>query len=174
MFVLNLKSREVYDEHTNSFHIIEGGTFHLEHSLYAISKWEQKYKIPFLHSNVSGEKFAYYITCMTEEEINPLLLTKESMLEVVDYIKDPQTATSFSKSREPDSRDILTSEMIYAIMAMAGLDISWEKRNFNRLLVVLRIISIKNDPKNKMAMNEIYRSNSELNAMRKARLGTSG
>lgn len=174
MITLTLKDRELYNDSTSEFITIKGGTYHLEHSLVAISKWEQKYKLPFLHTEISGEKFLYYITCMCNEELNPSLITRDDMMKIAEYIQDPQSATTFSNSRDTGKRDILTSEVIYAIMTMAQVDLEWENRNFNRLMTILRVISIKNDSENKMSMNEIYKSNSELNEERKRKLGTKG
>lgn len=174
MITLTLKDRELYNDSTSEFITIKGGTYNLEHSLVAISKWEQKYKLPFLHTEISGEKFLYYVTCMCDEELNPSLLTRDDMIKIAEYIQDPQSATTFSNPRDTGKRDILTSEVIYAIMTMAQLDLEWENRNFNRLMTILRVISIKNDTENKMSMNEVYKSNSEINEERKKRLGTKG
>ena len=111
---------------------------------------------------------------MCNEELNPSLITRDDMIKIAEYIQDPQSATTFSNSRDTGKKDILTSEVIYAIMTMAQVDLEWENRNFNRLMTILRVISIKNDSENKMSMNEIYKSNSELNEERKKRLGTKG
>ena len=44
---------EFFDNDRQIFITIKGGTFHFEHSLLSISKWESRFKKPFL---VPGEK----------------------------------------------------------------------------------------------------------------------
>jgi hypothetical protein len=40
MITVNVKDREIYFEDRNEFHTIEGGEFHLEHSLHSIAMKE--------------------------------------------------------------------------------------------------------------------------------------
>ena len=57
---------EYFDEKTNTFLTIPGGTIRLEHSLVAISKWEAKWKKPFLgKDDKTKEEILDYIKCRT-------------------------------------------------------------------------------------------------------------
>jgi hypothetical protein len=50
----------------------------------------------------------------------------------------------------------------------------FENRNLNRLMTILRIISLKNEPPKKMNRQDIMRQNAELNRQRREQLKTKG
>ena len=77
MLSINIKSRELFDERTSEFITVKGGTLKLEHSLVSISKWESKWKIPFLSKEKkTNEQIDDYIRCilMVKEILNLILL----------------------------------------------------------------------------------------------------
>lgn len=101
------------------------------------------------------------------------------MTKLRDYINDSSTATVFTSRDEtkasPNNKGKFhTAEEIYAIMVQANVPIEWEKRNLNRLLVMLRIISLNNEPPKKMNKRDVLRQNASLNEQRKAMLKTKG
>ena len=49
-----------------------------------------------------------------------------------------------------------------------------EKWNFNRLMTLIRICSIKNNPGKKMKPKEVLRNQAMMNKLRRAKLGTKG
>ena len=59
-------------------------------------------------------------------------------------------------------------------MFMNQIPIEFENRNLNRLLVVLRVISNYNQPKEKMSHDDVINQNRQLNEERKRKYGTKG
>lgn len=153
----------------------------LEHSLVSVSKWEQKWKKPFL---VEGEKTIEetrdYIKCMTlTKNVDPdiyLFLTQENINSVKAYIDDPMTATWFhdEDGKGKINGEQITSELIYYWMTVFRIPSEYQKWHFNRLVTLIKICDIKNRPDKKMSRDETVRSYAELNAARKKKLNTKG
>jgi len=181
MLTLKIKDTDFFDEKTETFKTIKGATIRLEHSLVSISKWEAKYKKPFLSREpMTVEETIDYIRFMTiTQNVDPLIytaITNEQIAEINRYIDDPMTATTI---RKPEGKGggvgkIVTSEEIYYQMIVYQIPIEFEKRHFNRLLMLIRVFDEKNKPKKKMRKGDIARRNRSLNAARRARLGTKG
>lgn len=180
MLSLRVDDAQFYDEKLEKFITVKGQTLQLEHSLVSISKWEAKYKKPFLNrEKKSPEETLDYIRFMTiTQNVNPLLysaLTNEQVIKVNKYIDDPMTATTISKVEgKGGSARVITSEEIY--YQMVAYQIPWEaqKWHFNRLLMLLRVCDEKNKPKKKIRKGELARRNRSLNAARRARSGSRG
>lgn len=175
---------EFFNENTGEFVYVKPQTITLEHSLLSISKWEAKWKKSFL-DNVSEknqkteEEVMDYIRCMTvTPNVDPLVyqcLTANDYAKINAYINDPMTATTFSNTGPSYSHQILTSELIYYLMISYGIPVEFEKWHINRLLTLIRICQIKNNPKQaKMSTADIHRQNQELNALRRAKYHTRG
>ena len=93
------------------------------------------------------------------------------------YISDTPTATTFNSQNESNlggPSKIYTSEEIYAMMFMNGVPLEYEHRNLNKLLVVLRVISVYSSPKEKMPQREVIKQNTDLNEQRKKMYNTRG
>lgn len=166
----------MYDSVANTFSISTGGTYLFEHSLKSISEWEAIYKKPFLSDTKShtDAEMAHYCRLMAVNEAPPIeLFTSKNYRELIEYIKDPQTATTISSSKHTGPRRIITSEVVYAMMVEAGVPFECQYWNINRLLVLLNVIEARRNPK-KMSQAEVYKQNVDLNAERKARLNTRG
>lgn len=169
---------EIYDEIKNEFSTVKGQKLLLEHSLISVSKWESKWKKPFLkEEKKTMEELLDYIRCMTiNKNIDPLVyktLTVENLKDIQDYIDDPMTATTVSDRGTGSTRDIITSEVIYYWMIEAGIPFECEKWHINRLITLVRVFSAYKNPK-KMGKNEVLSRNRELNEARKAKLKTKG
>lgn len=180
MLQLEIKDSEFFDEKTEKFVAIKGQTLQLEHSLVSISKWEAKWKKPFLSGKPKTvEETIDYIRFMTiTQNVNPLIyqaLTNEQVEKVNRYIEDPMTATTFSKTEGKGGvGKPVTSEEFYYMIAANQIPFEVQRWHFNRLVTLLRIFDEKNKPKKKMRKGEIAKRNRSLNAARRARYGTKG
>ena len=66
MIRLVIPNNEYYDEDKNEFIVLKGGTIQVEHSLVSVSKWESKWKKPFLtKERKTIEETIDYVKCMT-------------------------------------------------------------------------------------------------------------
>ena len=182
MLQLKIPKAEFFDEKKQKFIRIEAQTLQLEHSLVSISKWESKWKKPFLsRKEMTIEETVDYIRCMTiTQNVNPLaydLLTQEHIRQVMAYIDDPMTATTI-KERQGKGRvsgKVTTSEEIYYYMTAYQIPFDpCQKWHFNRLMMLIRICDEKNSPKKKMSQSQIAAQNRSLNAARKAKRHTRG
>ena len=183
MLQITIKGGEVFDEKTNEFHQVKTTTINLEHSLVSISKWESKWKKPFLSKNEekTTEELLDYIRCMAvTQNVDPYLyyrISNGDVKRIVDYIEDPMTATTFHDYRnqkEKGSNQIVTSELIY--YWMIAMNIPWEcqKWHINRLMALIKICEIKNNPQKKMSRREAADIRSRINAERRAALTSKG
>ena len=176
---VTIPERELYDEANNRFIEIKSRTITLEHSLLSISKWESKWHKPFFSDkDKTKEEMIDYFRCMTISgggDPNVYYgLTPQIMQEIMDYINDPMTATTINRADKKKSREIVTSELIYYWMVAGNIPFSCEKWHLNRLLMLIEIVSIKNQPAKKMSKGDVMRKNHALNAARRAKYNTKG
>ena len=180
MLQIEIKSTEIWDESNQMFINVEGQTLKLEHSLISISKWESKWHKSFLHSNEkTDEEILDYIKCMTlNNNVDPLVyrcLTVDNITQINEYINDPMTATHFSKELNgKKNREIITSELIYYWMISLKIPVEFQKWHINRLITLIRVCEIKNNPPKKMSRSDIMRRNAALNAARRKQMNTKG
>ena len=171
---------EQWDEENEEFVAPKVQTLQLEHSLVSISKWESKWCKPFLSKEEkTDEETLDYIKCMTlTQNVKPEiydLLTRENMAQINDYIVAPMTATTFSKEKNTGSnREQITSEIIYHWMIALNIPVKFEKWHINRLLTLIRVCNIKNQPPKKMSRREVMNQNRALNAYRRKQLNSKG
>lgn len=179
MLVINIPSVELYNEKTEEFITTEECTLELEHSLISLSKWESKWKKPFISSdNKTTEETIDYIRCMLLDEDkkdNIKYLTPKDIKKINDYISDPMTATTFYEENTSfRKKETITSELIYYWMVASNIPMECQNWHLNRLLTLIRICSIKNTPPKKMSKREIMSRNKALNEARRNQLHTSG
>lgn len=182
MLYITIPENELFDEMTSKFIKIKETKLCLEHSLVSISKWEAKWKVPFLDNanQKTAEQTLDYIKCMTlTQNVDPLVylgLSEENLKQISDYIEDPRTATTINdKNRKSNARrgQIITSEVIYGWMVGYQIPVQFEKWHISRLLTLIRVCEANNNPK-KMSKREVMAQNRALNAQRKARHHTRG
>lgn len=180
MLILKIPEQEYYDESTNQFITIKPHTLKLEHSLVSISKWESKWKKPFITTdNKTQAEFIDYIRCMTINQDVPEetyeFLRNEDIRKVEAYIMDPATATTVYDRRKNKSTksEIPTSELIYYWMVSNGIPFECEKWRLNRLLTLIKLCNAKGNPQ-QMTKQEIYAMNAALNNSRRAASGSRG
>lgn len=180
MLQLDVKAREFFDERTNEFILVKPATLQLEHSLISISKWESKWKKPFLSSEEkSMEETLDYIRCMTiSQNVDPyiyLTLSADDFRKVNEYIGDKMTATWFNEKQQYQGRkETVTSELIYYWMIAYSIPSEYQKWHLNRLMTLIRICSIKSQPPKKRSKRDILKSNAQLNAERRQKYNTKG
>ena len=158
-------SPEIWDEKNEEFIEPKTASLQLEHSLVSISKWESKWHKPFLSKEPKTvAETIDYIKCMTltqnvKSEVYDHL-SKENIEEINAYIDDPKTATTFSKDRKSArSREIITSELIYYWMVVLNIPFECQKWHLNRLLTLIRVCNVKNQPPKKMSRKQIMERN---------------
>lgn len=181
MISIELGTFEYFDSENSEFSYEVGGTVRFEYTLKGVYEWESKWKKPFLKGELTERELIDFYMTMALDPIEEKFLTRDVMKKLSDYIKDTNTATTFSIHQEGQNGNnftskpkIYTSEELYALMFSAGVPIEFENRNLNRLLVVLRIISNYNSPKKKMSKHDILKQNASINAQRKAKMNTKG
>lgn len=180
MLRIVVPEQELFDEATETFHLTKEQTLSLEHSLVSISKWESKWKKPFLSDdNKSPDEILDYIRCMTlTQNVDPMVyrsLTPENIKEVTEYINDKMTATWFSENtnKRHDKR-VITSEVIYGWMISLSIPMECQKWHINRLLTLVRVCNEMNTPPKQMSKREIMARNNALNMQRRARMHSRG
>ena len=180
MLTIDIKQTEYFDEGKQEFIAVKGQTVVLEHSLVSLSKWESKWCKPFLTDKPkSFEESLYYIECMTlTQNVKPetfLVLATSNMDVVTSYIQAPMTATTFSNnSNRITKREVITSELIYYWMIALNIPFECQKWNLNRLLTLINVCNIKNQPPAKMSKAQTLKKQAALNAARKNALNTRG
>lgn len=181
MLKLNVPPIELFDERTCEFTSTKPMTLQLEHSLVSLSKWESKWCKPFLKDGKKpAEELLDYIRCMTiTQNVDPLvyqMLPGELIDQVTEYIAAPMTATTFRKDQEKvTNKEIVTSELIYYWMIAANIPFECEKWHLNRLMTLINICGIKNQPpKQKKFGPKDYAARRALYAARRAQYHTTG
>ena len=178
---ITIPESEWWDEQNEEFVYTKRQRLVLEHSLVSLSKWESKWCKPFLHSgdNISREEELDYIKCMTiTQNVDPMVykcLTNENIRQIKEYIDAPMTATYFSKQEKgKNNRELITSELIYYWMIALNIPFECQKWHLNRLITLIRVCEIKNQPPKKRSRREIASSYAALNEARKKQLNTKG
>ena len=180
MLRIIIPSTEMWDEVNEKIVDSKERVLQLEHSLVSLSKWESKWCKPFLSKeNKTFEETIDYIRCMTINQNIPdevyNCLTGENIREINEYISAPMTATRFSNDiMGKGSREQITSELIYYWMIALNIPFECQKWHINRLLTLIRVCNIKNQPSKKMSRREIMSRNTALNAARRKKLRTNG
>jgi len=180
MLTIIVPGVEMFDEESQEFVTKHDVTLVLEHSLVSLSKWESKYEKPFLgKAEKTTEEIMEYIKCMTVTPDVPdevfSKFSEENLLAVNEYVEAKMTATWFNDPPgAPASRDVITAELIYYWMVVFQIPFECEHWHLNRLFTLIRICNIKQSKPQKMSRSEVAARNRELNAQRRAQLGTSG
>ena len=179
ILVVPATNGQLFNDATQEFLSTKEAVLQLEHSLVSVSKWESKWKKPFLNSDKTIEESLDYIKCMTinhnVDDTVYRVMTNDLMQQVMDYISDSMTATTITKDlADRQSREVITAEIIYYWMIAQNVPFECRKWHLNKLLTLIRVCAIKNAPPKKMKRGEIMSRNKALNAARRAQLGTSG
>ncbi len=191
MLLLELRPVECFDEVSNAFYyaypwdakkaVPEDQVFkiQLEHSLLSLSRWEEKWKVPFLvkEPEKTEEQVLDYVRFMTVTKNVPegvyTSFSPSQINRIVSYIEDSHTATWFSERGNAGPKggkeQIITAEIIYYWMIVNN--IPWdptERWHLNKLLTLIRVCSIKNTPAKKQSSAEIANEYRQIKAARRA------
>ena len=184
MLEIVVPETEFFDDVKQEFYTVSAQTIQLEHSLISISKWESKWRKPFLANtgNRTVEESIDYIKCMALSRSVPpeayLALTQENVDTVADYINQSQTATWFNEApgvkKSSTSSQVVTSELIYYWMITYNIPAEYQKWPLSRLIALIRICETKSRPPQKMSKADVRAQMRKLNEQRRAEYGTRG
>ena len=178
MLQITVPATEFYDDKENRFIEIKEHHLRLEHSLVSVSKWESYWEKPFISSSKNETELRDYIRFMTlTQNVDPRVyfcLTDENFIAIRDYIDAPMTATTISEVKGKNNREIITSEIIYYWMISFNIPFECEKWHLNRLLMLIRVCSIKNQPKKKPNQRSAAQKRKAINDARRMKHNTRG
>lgn len=179
MLTVVVPAQKVFDEDTSTFYDIPETTLHLEHSLLAVSKWESIWQIPFLDNKKqkTPEQVLSYVQCMCLDEVNPMVikaLTRKNVEQINDYLSNKMTATWISESAKNGAKKgsgkVITSELLYYYMSALQIPFTCETWNLQRLIMLIEVASLEQQPAKKMPKNEIISQRNALNKARQAKM----
>ena len=181
MLEIVIKENEMFDEKTETFMYVPETRLRLEHSLVSISKWESKFKKPFLEKSTqhTDAEMLEYIKMMTiTQNVNPnayLGLSQDNINSISEYINDPMTATWFSEQQNQRAgKEIVTSELIYYWMIALNIPMECQKWHLNRLLTLIKVCDLKQETPKKMSKSTMMSRNHALNQARRAKMHSRG
>lgn len=180
MLYITVPAMELFDDEKQEFITLKEQTLQLEHSLVSLSKWESKWCKPFLtDQDKTEEEVVDYIKCMTiTQNVKADVyerLTKENVDQIKEYISAPMTATRITKNQQSKpNREQITAEIIHYWMIALNIPPEYQKWHLNRLITLIEVCNIKNQPPKKMGRQATMRRNASLNAARRKQLNTKG
>ena len=172
-----------WDGHKKRLLTVPAIHLELEHSLLSISKWESKWKIPFVENQqMTVEQFRDYVRCMTmnrqKDQSVYQYLRQADANKIAAYIHDPMTArrltTMKNNQNRGPSRVQMTSEYFYFLMIQHGIPFECEKWHFERLLALIDCCSANSGGEKPMSYREKQQFYSSLNEQRRKMLNTKG
>ena len=180
MLTIVIPERELWDEEREELVSVKEQTLQLEHSLVSLSKWESKWKKPFLtKEDKTPEETIDYIRCMTlAPNVKPEVykcLTHDNIAKINNYISDPMTATTINMhGLSKRGKEIVTSELVYYWMVALNIPFECQKWHLNRLITLIQVCNVKNTPPKKMSRRDIMSRNAALNAARRKKYNSKG
>ncbi len=180
MLKITVVTDEIFDDENQEFLPPVNVELNLEHSLVSISKWESIYLKPFLtEKDKTHEETLSYIKCMNVgcevEDYVYSMIDKYDMERISKYIENPMTATTIKQdNKKGGMKEVITSEIIYYWMVSYNIPFECQYWHLNRLITLVNVISIKNEPPKKMSKKDIAARNTALNASRKKQLNNNG
>lgn len=181
MLTITIPAVELWDEAKQEFVGLEKDqTLQLEHSLVSLDKWESKWCKPFLtKTEKTREEMLDYVKCMTiTQNVDPDVynyLTNDNIIQINKYIEAPMTATTINEDKNAKTnRETVTSELIYYWMIALNIPFECRKWHLNKLLMLVKVCNIKNQPPKKTSKKDILARNAALNAARRKQFNTSG
>ena len=180
MLRITVPAAEFFDETSEEFVYKKAIELQLEHSLVSISKWESKWNKAFLgKQEKTNAELSDYIRCMTlTQNVDPEVysrLSESNYADINAYIEAPMTATRFYEEKQTSKgKDTVTSELIYYWMIACGIPVEFQKWHLNRLLTLIRVCDLKNNPPKKHSRRELLSRHAALNAARRKKYNSKG
>lgn len=157
--VLTIPGGEFYNDETGMFFTVKEQTLRLKHSLLSISKWEAKYERPFLdekHPHDAQETLDYVRFMTLTQNVDPDVYNRLNNLHIQlvnKYIDAKMNGTIVydDKPQKGAYKKAISAELIY--YWMTEFNIPWEcnKWHLSRLLMLIRVCSIKKAQANEAA-----------------------
>lgn len=180
MLTVHIPKTSLFNSATDEFFDVPEQTLTLEHSLFSVAEWESTFLKPFLTDDKkTQEETIGYIKCMiTTPNVDPNVcyaIPSEEMEKIINYIGSQRTATKITRRpQNARSKKIVTSEELYQCMIALEIPFECQYWHLSRLLTLIEVCSIKNQPPKKMPKADILRNNAALNAKRRAALKSRG
>ncbi|MCA9367421.1 hypothetical protein KC887_04135 [Candidatus Kaiserbacteria bacterium] len=172
---------EAFDESSSEFkEVLPAVKLELEHSLVVLSKWEKKFKKPFLSKeHKTPEEVFGYVEAMIQTPSYPenilQRMTQTNLDAINEYIESTESATTFRElPKKPGNHEIVTSELIYYWMVAFNIPAEYENWHLNRLFSLIRIASIKNSKPTKQSRSQMADERRRANEQRRQQLNTTG
>ncbi len=185
MLRLDISAVELWNEAKEEFSMSKSGSIELEHSLYAISRWEEKYEKPFLSApegSISQEEFNDYLAMAVVKGDPDLLkyLSDQDYKKIEDYFSGKHTASTITNrddkkhGRSNGRGQFVTSELLYSYMVALRIPFEAQYWNINRLMMLINICNEQNKPSKSMPKEKNMSNMAKLNKARRAKLGSAG
>lgn len=176
MLEIDVATETSFDEKLNKFVVTKSFRVRLEHSLVSASKWESLWKEAFLSKKdkTAQQNLSYVKFMILNDDLPPGVFQKlieEHFDTISEYIADEMTATKlYIDPNAPQSRETVTTELIYYWMISLNIPTEFQHWHLNRLMTLIRTVNLKNTPKRKMSARE----RRDLNKARLAKHNTRG
>lgn len=181
MLTIKIQGDEMWDDEAERFVYTDDVVLQFEHSLVSLSKWESRFHKLFLTKEPkTDEEMQGYVEAMliTPVESFDILnrLNEEQVRSLDAYINNPMTGSTISELHQNASRtsERLSSELIYFWMSQYSIDIECQNWHLNRLFTLIKIHHAKSQKPQKVNKQTRIQQMAELNAQRKAQMGTKG
>jgi len=152
-----------------------------EHSLLSLSKWEAIHRKPFFgREPKTPEETVSYIEQMVLNDNPPEnfvdRLSVEDINTIAEYINSDQTATTFGpEPQQRGSSEVITNELIYYWLIQFNIPFHpVETWHLNRLMVLVKVVGIKQSKPKKMSKQELAEKYRSLNEQRRQQSGSAG
>lgn len=181
MLTITIVGDELWDDTIERFCYTDDVVLQFEHSLVSLSKWESKFHKPFLtpEANTEEEMFGYVQAMLITPNVLPEVFnrfTTDNIQAINDYINDPMTGSTITEVHQTSkqSGERISAELVYYWMSSYQIDKACEDWHLNRLFTLIKIHHAKSEKPKKMNRQSRVQQMAEINAQRKAKLGTSG
>lgn len=181
MLTVTIVGDELWDEEEEVFKYTDSTVLEFEHSLVSLSKWEARFHKRFLTPDKKSEEemLGYIEAMLLTPDVPPevlLSLSEQNLKDIDEYMNDSMTGSVVSELPGQKSRasEQISSELIYFWMSQYNINYECRLWHLNQLFMLIKIHHAKNQKEQKVPRQKHVQSMAEINAARKAKLGTSG